>query len=224
MNSCGRAAEPALSGTSIAVDSTVPSSFFTLSSLVGPPIAGALGSPALFRIYFVVGLPLCFLSAIVAICFVKLRTPTADWRERLRRFDIIGNIWFAIGLTPAGASWASARVLGPTIGGFVALAVWPFYERTLEHPTLPSGLLRNRTATAAFACGFFSSLFSAAALVYIAVYLQGARAQSILDSGYGLIALVRRNAVEALTGQGLAHQLALLASALWLYMCARARA
>lgn len=221
----------------------VPSSFFTLSSLVGPPIAGALGSPSLWRVYFVVGLPLCLLSAVVAIGFVRLRTPATDWRERVRQVDWIGNAWFVaaigaigIGLTPAGSaeSWASGRVLGPTLAGFVALVVWPLYERTLEHPTLPRGLLRNRTASAAFACGFFLSVFSAgaerfamltltltAAAVYIAIYLQGARGQSVLASGYGLIALVRPMSRATLILQGLAHQLTLLASALWLYLCVR---
>ena len=56
--------------------------------------------------------------------------------------------------------------------------------------------------------------------MYIAIYLQGARGQSVLASGYGLIALVRRVLRAVLTVQGLAHQLTLLASALWLYLCA----
>lgn len=191
-----------------------PEGFYTLASLIGPVIAGALGQGRLWRIYFLILLPLCAICAVIAIAFVRLPAPTQKWSS-FKKIDWIGNAWIvgavaslAIGLVPAGSqySWSSSRVLVPLTIGVVALALWPVYERRVANPTLPRGIFANRTTVCGFIGSFISKFLSGAQSTFIVLYFQGALGQSVRVSGISQLSY------------GFVAQLALVFSAVYIYL------
>jgi predicted MFS family arabinose efflux permease len=82
-----------------------------------------------------------------------------------------------------GASWISAEVLGPVVGGLAVLALFAWYETRISHPSLDVRLFRDRRLSASV--GAIAVLFFGMGGVYFftSFYLQNVRGYTALEAG-----------------------------------------
>ena len=96
--------------------------------------------------------------------------------------SILGLVLVVYGIVQGGdgASWGSAGVLGPVLGGLAVLALFVWYESRIEHPSLDVRLFKNRTLSASV--GSIALLFFGMGGVYFftSFYLQNVRGYSPL--------------------------------------------
>ncbi|TFY60745.1 hypothetical protein EVG20_g7307 [Dentipellis fragilis] len=159
---------------------------------VGPPIGGALASSS-WRWLFFLNLPITFISFVLVLIFLRVRSPEGSMKEKLARVDWIGNgIIIAgttvamIGLTWAGIQkpWDSAGVLVPLILGMLLVAGFLVYEFKIpREPTIPYDILTNRTALSAYLATAVHGLTSIAIIYYLPVYFQACFGASPIRSG-----------------------------------------
>ena len=108
------------------------------------------------------------------------------------RIDYVGVLGSVLGLVLLvygvvqggdGASWISAGVLGPLLGGLAVLALFVWWEARIEHPSLDVRLFKNRTLSASV--GSIALLFFGMGGVYFftSFYLQNVRGYSPLEAG-----------------------------------------
>ena len=64
--------------------------------------------------------------------------------------SVLGLVLLVYGIVQGGdgASWLSAGVLGPVLGGLAVLALFAWYETRIEHPSLDVRLFKNRNLSA----------------------------------------------------------------------------
>ncbi|KAA1472296.1 MFS multidrug transporter [Dentipellis sp. KUC8613] len=159
---------------------------------VGPPIGGALASSS-WRWLFFLNLPITFISFVLVLFFLRVRSPEGSMKEKLARVDWIGNgIIIAgttvamIGLTWAGIQkpWDSAGVLVPLILGMIMVAAFLIYEFKIpREPTIPYDILTHRTALSAYLATAVHGLTSISIIYYLPVYFQACFGASPIRSG-----------------------------------------
>ncbi|TFY71509.1 hypothetical protein EVG20_g1500 [Dentipellis fragilis] len=113
---------------------------FTIASCIGPVVAGSFAQRGQWRWIFYLNIPICAVTGILTLAFLKLKTPSGSMRAKLKSIDLIGNILIVasttaivIGLTWGGIqySWSSAEVVTPLVLGLVGLCTFYTYEATL---------------------------------------------------------------------------------------------
>lgn len=119
-------------------------------------------------------------------------------REKLRRFDLMGNVLFISGstalvmaLTWGGHpySWSSAAVLVPLIVGLTLLASLFWVEQRAFEPAVPLTLLSNRTSAAGYASTCLHAITVLAIIYYWPIYFQVVKQTSAVRSGINLFPL-----------------------------------
>jgi EmrB/QacA subfamily drug resistance transporter len=188
---------------------------------IGPVLGGLLLSHFWWGSVFLINVPVTVAGAIaVAILVPESKNPDPGRIDYLGvLLSIAGLVLVVYGIIQGGdtGSWLRADVLGPIAGGLAVLAVFAWYERRIEYPSLDVRLFRDprlSVATASIGLVFFAL---AGAFFFISFYLQNVRGYSPLQAGLLTIPLaagqllfaprsallVRRFGARAVTAGGL---------------------
>ncbi|KAJ6586264.1 MFS general substrate transporter [Mycena vulgaris] len=165
---------------------------WSLGSVAGPFIAGALSEKLSWRWLFYLNLPLCAITLVTVALFLNLQTPGGDVWGKLGRVDWIGNILISassasciLGLVSGGGSvpWSSFKVLVPLILGFGGLGVALIYEaKWAAQPTIPKVLYSNRNSLIGYLVTFIHGVASIA-VTCEPTWFQSVRVSSPIQSG-----------------------------------------
>ncbi|KAJ7575284.1 MFS general substrate transporter [Mycena floridula] len=166
---------------------------WSISSLIGPVIGGALASKGAWRWLFYLNLPIAAVAVIIILTCMKLPTPSGTFYQKLKQIDWIGNLLIVggttsctIGLVWGGiqAPWSSSRILVPLIVGFVAFVTFFFYEaKYAPKPIMPFILFSNRTSLSGYLQTFLVAVVAVSFGFYLPAYFQACKGASPLRSG-----------------------------------------
>src|SRR5947207_2264591 len=157
---------------------------------IGPTLGGLLVQTSGWRSIFLVNVPV----GIVAV-FVTLRFVAESRDPRERRFDVAGQVLFALAVGSFAyavidgpkVGWSSMRIIALFIVAFAALAAFIRYERPSQDPMMDLTLFRDRTYSLAIIT-IFSVLFSIYGMLLVTTqYLQNVRGYSPTDTGLLLL-------------------------------------
>ena len=131
----------------------------TIAMVAGPLIGGFLAEAGLWRMVFLMNLPV----AAAALIALGLKVPETRDEEQKPGIDWAGAALVTLGLagltygfTAAPAlGFAHPRIYGLLIGGMAALIGFVVVERVQRHPMLPLGLFRSRTFSGVNLLTFF---------------------------------------------------------------------
>ncbi|KAJ7738146.1 MFS general substrate transporter [Mycena metata] len=166
---------------------------WTVGSITGPFIAGALAQKATWRWLFYLNLPLCALAFASVALFLDVVTPEGGILEKLAAVDWIGNILLIasstscmLGLTWGGGrfSWSSPQVLAPLIIGLCGLALSVLYELTIAiRPTIPKSVISNRGSLLGYVATFLHGVVAISVTFYMPTWFQAVRDATPIQSG-----------------------------------------
>ncbi len=143
----------------------------TITAVAGPVLGGLFAGVGLWRIVFLLNLPL----GLASLAIVWKRVPIGAPPSAERRIDLAGTVLVTIALAAisfaliAGPQrgFASARILGALALGAAALAGFVVVEIRSPAPLLPLRLFRNRV----FAGANLLTLFLYGALAVFSLFL-----------------------------------------------------
>ncbi|KAG9203476.1 hypothetical protein G6514_002843 [Epicoccum nigrum] len=174
---------------------------WSIGSIVGPVVGGALVENASWRWCFHINYPFCGIGFVVAACFVRMNATTQlTISQKLKQTDWIGAIIFIgsftsflIGLSFGGVQhpWTSAATLAPLIVGVAGIAAflgWQVYKK--PHSLLPMSIFYNWSAISAFYCAMINGLVLFTALYYVPFFFMSVRAQSPTRAGIDIFPAV----------------------------------
>jgi EmrB/QacA subfamily drug resistance transporter len=173
-----------------AVNGTV----FALSAVGGPALGGWIADNASWRLVFVVSLPL----AAVALAVVWLGFGTWGVRTQ-RRIDWLGALLLTlaagsalVAISSGGVDhpWGSPLIVGLLVSSLlltVALVAW---ERRVEEPFVPLGLLGRRAVASAEVALFAIGGAAFGAVAYVPLFVQGVLGESATRAGAVLTPLM----------------------------------
>jgi EmrB/QacA subfamily drug resistance transporter len=156
-----------------------------LGVALGPVVGGAVVEGISWQAMFWINVPV----ALVAVPLVLRALP--EQRGRAQRLDVLGLVLAGAGVLALvwgvvhgnDDGWTSAGVLGPVVGGVLALALFLRHEARTPHPLVPLRLFRSRSFSVANAAGFAFSLGAFGAVFLLAQYLQVVQGYSPLEAG-----------------------------------------
>ncbi|NHT17381.1 DHA2 family efflux MFS transporter permease subunit [Cellulomonas sp. IC4_254] len=156
-----------------------------LGVALGPVVGGAVVEGISWQAMFWINVPV----ALVAVPLVLRALP--EGRGRAQRLDLLGLVLAAAGVLGIvwgvvhgnEDGWTSAGVLGPVVGGVVALALFLRHESRTPHALVPLRLFRSRSFSVANVSGFAFSLGAFGAVFLLAQYLQVVQGYSPLEAG-----------------------------------------
>jgi EmrB/QacA subfamily drug resistance transporter len=154
---------------------------------IGPVLGGLLLAHFWWGSVFLINVPVTVLGAVAVLALVpESRNPAPGKIDYLGVLaSIVGLVLLVYGIVQGGdgASWISAQVLGPVLGGLAVLALFAWYESRIDHPSLDVRLFRDRRLSASV--GAIAVLFFGMGGVYFftAFYLQNVRGYTALDAG-----------------------------------------
>lgn len=156
-----------------------------LGVALGPVVGGAVVEGISWQAMFWINVPV----ALVAVPLVLRALP--EGRGRAQRLDVLGLVLAAAGVLGIvwgvvhgnEDGWTSAGVLGPIVGGVVALALFLRHEARTPYALVPLRLFRSRSFSVANVSGFAFSLGAFGAVFLLAQYLQVVQGYSPLEAG-----------------------------------------
>ena len=174
---------------------------FSVASLLGPTIGGALVTSFGWRWVFWFNVPLGL--ACLALGAVVLRPMPAVAGPS--RFDLRGNVLLVLGLGGAIVAlsavstegWSSPLVaIGGALGAvFVPLFLWS--QRRTDHPLLDLAVFANRRFSLAIGAGMINATATSAVVILIALYLQSAQGGTALEAGLLVLPLAIAKVVSS---------------------------
>ncbi|CAI7648541.1 unnamed protein product [Penicillium glandicola] len=143
---------------------------WAVGTVVGPVLGGAFAEHTSWRWVFYINLPLCAVSLILLVLFLRVSHPRSGgtiWQQ-LRRVDYIGNVILTatvvsvlLALSWAGVDypWSSWRVLVPLVLGLAGLFLFYAHQRSrfCPEPSIPTKLFSSGTAICALWIAFLQS-------------------------------------------------------------------
>jgi EmrB/QacA subfamily drug resistance transporter len=125
----------------------------TIVTVVGPALGGALSGAGLWRLVFLINLPL----GIAAIIGLLLKVPESRNEQSSGRIDYPGAALLAVGLaaltygfvSAPGMGFADPKVIVTLAVGVLAVAGFVVVEARSKHPMIPLGLFSSRTFSGA---------------------------------------------------------------------------
>jgi len=154
---------------------------------IGPVLGGLLLAHFWWGSVFLINVPVTVLGALAVIALVpESRNPDPGRIDYLGVLgSIVGLVLLVYGIVQGGdgASWTSAGVLGPALGGLAVLGLFAWYESRIDHPSLDIRLFRDRRLSASV--GAIALLFFGFGGVYFftSFYLQNVRGYTPLAAG-----------------------------------------
>ncbi|KAI0784111.1 iron permease [Abortiporus biennis] len=166
---------------------------WSLASVVGPPMGGAIVQKASWRWIFYINLPLTGIAFLIVSFYLRVKTPEGSVLSKLKRIDYIGNAIVisgtalaVTGLTFAGVRfpWNSAQVLAPLIIGLILIVAFIYYEsKVAREPTIPWDIINNRTSLASFIMTAVHGIISIIMVYYLPTLFQACFLASPIRSG-----------------------------------------
>ncbi|KAG8870907.1 hypothetical protein FRB97_009266 [Tulasnella sp. 331] len=152
-----------------------------------------------WRWLFYMNLPLTAIAGALVFSFLHIKSPKRDFKNQIKRLDLVGNglviggtTSLILALARAGVqySWASYKTLAPLIGslvGFISFMVWEVKWAT--DPVVPWHLVNNRTSCFAYITVFLHGIVSTSAIYYMPAYFQSAQLEEPIQSGISVFGL-----------------------------------
>ncbi|CAG8274274.1 unnamed protein product [Penicillium salamii] len=149
-----------------------------------------------WRWVFYINLPLCALSLILLVFFLRVSHPRSAgtiWQQ-LYRVDYIGNstltatvVAVLLALSWAGVDypWSSWRVLVPLVQGLAGLFLFYAHQRSrfCTEPSIPIKLFSSGTAVCALWIAFIQSVLLYWVGYFLPIYFQAIRSSTATESG-----------------------------------------
>ncbi|KAL4804622.1 MFS general substrate transporter [Aspergillus unguis] len=177
-------------------------SVWAVGTTIGPVLGGAFAANVSWRWVFYINLPLCGLSLLLLVFFLRVAHPprpanTTIWSQFLR-VDVAGNtiltlavISILLALTWAGTAyaWSSWHVLVPLILGILGLVLFTSHQasRFCPEPSIPLQMFRSATALCALWISFLQSLLLYYIGYFLPIYFQALKSLSAQDSGLAVL-------------------------------------
>jgi EmrB/QacA subfamily drug resistance transporter len=164
----------------------------SLGAVAGLVVGGVLTELTGWRSVFLLNVPF----GVVALAAIRTVIPSAP-ASRTGRVDVggallvttgIGALVFVLSNGPV-AGWGSRTTLVALAAASVTLAWFVLCERRAPEPLLPRHMLADRGLLVAGAVGVVHGAVMLGMLLLLAVYLQGARGLSSLETGASLLLL-----------------------------------
>ncbi|OBZ76995.1 putative transporter C3H1.06c [Grifola frondosa] len=172
---------------------------WSVSSGAGPLIGGGLAQGGQWRWLFYLNIPICGVSALLMVLFLRVRTPPGTVSEKIRKVDWVGNALViastascVIALTWSGIQhpWNSVPVLVPLILGLLGLIVFIAYEAKIaKHPLVPFIILTKLTSLSGYVQTFVMPVVMLGIIYYMPVYFQACKDLSPIGAGVDQLAV-----------------------------------
>lgn len=188
---------------------------YSLASVVGPILGGALTQSSTWRWCFYVNLPIAAASAAVILFLFHPPPPgprtKVPLREKVSHMDpggivlvLAALVCFTRAVEVAGIhrAWGSGEVIGLFVGSGVALVVFVVSQYLQgDHALLVSRLVRQRGVWVSMGFGFFHEGAFCLLLYYIPIYFQVVAGITPSEAGFRNLPLLISCAIgSALTG------------------------
>jgi EmrB/QacA subfamily drug resistance transporter len=189
---------------------------FFLAPALGPTAGGLLIAAGGWPWIFLVNLPLGVAGLIGLRAVPAGAAPDAD---RAARFDPVGLVLLAVGLTLAlyGSSraavvgWAGAEVVGAVGVGLALLVGYALWARRRPEPAVDLALLRHGQSALALALSVLSSVVAFAAVFLLPVFTQTVQGHSAFATGLALLPQGVITGLGTALGQRLASRISVRA-------------
>jgi EmrB/QacA subfamily drug resistance transporter len=161
---------------------------FSVASLLGPTVGGALVTSFGWRWVFWFNVPLglaCLLWGAIVL------RPMPATGQATGRFDLRGNVLLILGLggfivalsAVSTEGWTSPLVLGGGALAAVFLPVFVWSQRRWSDPLLDLDVFRNRRFSLAIGAGMINATATSAVVILVALYFQAAEDSTALEAG-----------------------------------------
>ena len=164
---------------------------FAAGSILGPIVGALFTQYVTWRWVAWINLPIAGLSFILIFYFLNLQTDTTGFRDKLRRVDFVGMIFFTTGITSFLLAivwggqlfrWQDWQTLLPLTIGIALICAFFVWERHSMDPIIPIGLLKHRNVALSFLGALFHGITLWSLVFYFPIYFQGALEQDPMSS------------------------------------------
>jgi EmrB/QacA subfamily drug resistance transporter len=154
---------------------------------LGPVLGGLLLSHFWWGSVFLINAPVTVIGVLASLFLVpESRNPAPGKLDVIGvPASVVGLVLLVYGIVQGGdgASWGSASVLGPLLGGLAVLAGFAWYESRIEHPSLDVRLFKNRTLSASVTSIALMFFGMGGVYFFSSFYLQNVRGYTPLETG-----------------------------------------
>ncbi|KAL2285800.1 hypothetical protein FJTKL_07520 [Diaporthe vaccinii] len=193
------------------------SATFSVASIVGPVIGGALTEHSTWRWCFYINLPIGAFASGVFTLFVHIKTTRSERvpiLSRIKGLDLLGFSLFSgfmimllLALQWGGVAyaWNSSTIVGLLVGSVVVLGLFiPWQLHMQDNALIPPRLFRaHRNVGLLCAQSFFVNGPFQVIIYWLPIWFQAVRGDTPTESGVNYLPTVISDAVMALLGTGI---------------------